>query len=59
MQRSGSPLNQHYMGEEFGSRLGTAPENAISSDRSLLKPVALEEVETRLLQMVQKPPAEG
>ena len=40
-----------------GSHSMRAGENTIPADRILLKPVSLEEVETRLLQVVQQAPA--
>ncbi len=42
-----------------GSRTMQAGESTIPADRILLKPVSLEEVETRLLQVVQKAPPAG
>lgn len=42
-----------------GSRTMQAGESTIPADRILLKPVLLEEVETRLLQVVQKAPPAG
>ncbi len=42
-----------------GSHTTGSAENAIPPDRILLKPVALEEVESRLLQVVQRTPSQG
>ena len=42
-----------------GSHTTSGGENAISPDRILLKPVSLEEVESRLLQVVQQAPPPG
>lgn len=42
-----------------GSRTMQAGESTIPAERILLKPVSLEEVETRLLQVVQKAPPAG